>query len=78
MPSCDDKPIWDLWLSSMWLPALTVAAELGVFEALEAGPATATALAGQLELRPRACEILHGYHSLVRGHKPPDLPPELR
>ena len=58
MPSCDDKPIWDLWLSSMWLPALTVAAELGVFEALESEPATATALADRLELRPRACEIL--------------------
>jgi len=58
MPSCDDKPIWDLWLSSMWLPALTVAAELGVFEALQSGPATAPALANRLELRPRGCEIL--------------------
>lgn len=26
IPSCDDRPIWDLWLSSTWLASVTVAA----------------------------------------------------
>jgi acetylserotonin N-methyltransferase len=58
LPSCDDQPIWDLWLSSLWLPSVTVASELGVFEALAGGPRGSAAVAAQLRLNPRGCDTL--------------------
>jgi acetylserotonin N-methyltransferase len=45
----DDRPIWDIWLSSLWLPSITVAVELGLFESLKT-PATPDELAHRLEL----------------------------
>ena len=45
IPTCDDKPIWDVWLSMLWLPAVTVADELEIFESLVREPATAAELA---------------------------------
>jgi len=57
-PSSDDRPIWDIWLSSLWLPSITVAVELGLFEALRESPATSEELARRLELNPRGTRPL--------------------
>lgn len=57
-PTCDDRPIWDLWLSALWLPSVTVATELGVFESLADGPRSADAVARERKLQPRACNTL--------------------
>lgn len=57
-PSADDRPIWDIWLSSLWMPALTVASELGVYEALAETPTTSADLARRLELKPQGTETL--------------------
>jgi hypothetical protein len=45
MPTSDDKLIWDTWLSIHYLPAVTVADELGIFRSLHEAPATAIDLA---------------------------------
>lgn len=58
MPSTDDRPIWDLWLSMYWLPAVTAGCELDVFEALAAAPATHEELARNLGLSVRGTEIV--------------------
>jgi 2-polyprenyl-3-methyl-5-hydroxy-6-metoxy-1,4-benzoquinol methylase len=58
VPTCDDRPLWDTWLSMLWLPAVTVADELGIFDALAPGSATPTELAERMRLDPRAMEIL--------------------
>jgi hypothetical protein len=53
LPLADDRPIWDIWLSSMWLPAVSAALEFGVMEALASAPQSANALAERLDLRPQ-------------------------
>ncbi len=58
IPTSDDRPVWDVWLSSLWLPSLTAALELSIFETLAAAPAGPDELAAKLGLRPRRCEIL--------------------
>ena len=60
LPTCDDRLIWDVWLSRWQLPALTVADELGLFAQLEHGPATRNELTARLELGPRGAEVLLG------------------
>jgi acetylserotonin N-methyltransferase len=57
-PGADDRPIWDIWLSSLWMPVLTVASELGVFEALAEAPTTSADLGRRLELKAQATETL--------------------
>jgi len=57
-PSCDDRPIWDVWLSMLWLPSLTVADELDVFDCLGKAPATAAELAEARNFDLRGAEIL--------------------
>jgi O-methyltransferase domain/Dimerisation domain len=57
-PTCDDRPIWDLWLSALWLPSVTVATELGIFESLAEGPRSSDAVARQWKLQPRGCNTL--------------------
>jgi 2-polyprenyl-3-methyl-5-hydroxy-6-metoxy-1,4-benzoquinol methylase len=54
MPTSDDTRIWDVWLSQHYLPAVTVADELGIFKALAAAPSTSDDLARKLELNSRA------------------------
>jgi acetylserotonin N-methyltransferase len=39
MPTSDDTPIWDVWLSSNYLPTVTAADELGILKSLEEAPA---------------------------------------
>lgn len=58
MPTSDDRPIWELWLSMYWLPAVTAAIELDVFESLAQVPAAHAQLAQRLELSERGLEIL--------------------
>lgn len=40
IPSVDDTPIWDIWLSLYKLPTLTAALDSGLFESLAESPAT--------------------------------------
>lgn len=58
VPTCDDRPIWDVWLSFMWLPAVTVADEVELFESLAGAPATAPELAARCGFDLRGTEIL--------------------
>lgn len=60
VPPCDDKPIWDVWLSMLWLPAVTVADELEIFESLAGAPATAEELANRHGFQLRGVDILLG------------------
>lgn len=57
-PQAEDRAIWDIWLSMYRLPAMAVADELGVFAALEAGPATAGETARRLGFNERATAVL--------------------
>jgi len=58
LPTTDDKPMWDLWLSAFWLPAVTAAVDIDVFESLAKSPASHTTLASRLSLSNRGTEIL--------------------
>jgi hypothetical protein len=58
IPTTDDRLVWDAWLSMWWYPALTVADELGLFDALADYPATADELTERLGLDRRGVEIL--------------------
>jgi hypothetical protein len=58
LPTTDDRPIWDLWLSMYWLPAVTAAMELDVFESLASAPASHEELARKLALSDRGTEIV--------------------
>ncbi len=58
LPASEDRRIWDIWMSMHQLPAMAVADELGIFEALDATPATAEETARQLGLNPRATGVL--------------------
>ncbi len=60
LPSCSDKLIWDIWLTSYQLPALTVADELGLFSYLDDEPATALSVARKFFLSFRGTESLLG------------------
>jgi acetylserotonin N-methyltransferase len=57
-PTTDDRTIWDIWTSVYWLPALMVADEIGLFEAICDEPATARELARRLDLNLRGVEAL--------------------
>ena len=59
-PNCSDKLIWDIWLSSNHLPALTVADELGLFSFLEKEPASSLSIARKFFLSFRGTEALLG------------------
>lgn len=41
----DDRPVWDVWLSAMWMPTLAAADEVHLFEAIAPQPTTAEELA---------------------------------
>jgi len=64
MPVPDDRPVWDVWLSSVWLPAVLAADELGIFDSLGREPATAEELAERLDLNEHA---LIGVLALLAG-----------
>ena len=54
MPTSDDKAVWDAWLSMHYLPAVTVADELGIFKSLLESPAGADQLAKRMGFNDRA------------------------
>ena len=56
-PGADDMSIWYLWLSMHYLPAATVADELGIVDALCEEPMTLDALAEKLSLNARALAV---------------------
>lgn len=58
MPSCDDRPIWDLWLSTLWLPSVTAAEELGLFGTISGKPGTVQELVKQTGFTLRGMETL--------------------
>lgn len=58
LPTCDDQPLWDLWLSSYHLPAVAVADELGIFDALQEQADGGAGLAGRLGYDERALSVL--------------------
>ncbi len=58
LPRSQDRAIWDIWLSMHHLPAMAAADELGVFQALEEGAATAEETAQRLGLNRRATGVL--------------------
>ncbi len=60
VPVCDDRPIWDVWLSMLWLPSVTVADELEIFESLAREGATSAELADRLSFDLRGVDILLG------------------
>lgn len=60
IPTCDDRLLWETWMSMFHFPTLTVADELGLFPFLEKSPATATEVAQNLDLRSRSTEALLG------------------
>src|SRR5438067_1979829 len=57
-PRSDDRRIWDLLLSQAYQPAIVVADEAGVFNALDEKPATISELAARLDFDERATGIL--------------------
>ncbi len=59
-PLCDDRPLWDVWMSAYHLPALIVADEAGLFPFLAASPATAKEVARGLSLGRRGTTALLG------------------
>ena len=58
IPTSDDRPVWDVWLSSLWLPSVTATLELSIYETLATAPSGADELAAKLGLRSRRSEIL--------------------
>jgi predicted O-methyltransferase YrrM len=59
-PSCDDRRIWDVWLSAFHGPCLAIADELGVFAALAHSPLTVPEAAVAFQLGNREVEALLG------------------
>jgi len=59
-PTCDDRLLWDVWLSFYQLPVLTVADEMGLFPLLAREPVTVEEVAQALGLSPRAAETMTG------------------
>jgi len=57
-PTCDDRPLWDVWLSVYHLPAVSVADELRLFDVLAAAPADAEELAARTGCSERGLSIL--------------------
>jgi hypothetical protein len=56
--SCEDRAIWDIWLSMHHLPAMAVADELGIFQALDVSPASTAETAQRLGFNRRATDVL--------------------
>lgn len=52
MPAVGDLAIWDMWLSQHYLPAVTAAGEIGLWERLGDRALTLDELAAELDVRP--------------------------
>ncbi len=60
LPTCDDRSLWDIWMSRFHFPALSVADEFGLFPLLEQTPSTTEEVAKNFSLGVRATEALLG------------------
>ncbi|MBI2993205.1 MAG: hypothetical protein HYY48_03400 [Gammaproteobacteria bacterium] len=58
MPNTDDRPIWDVWLSSLWMPAVTAADELDLFDTISQNPGTVKDLIRHTGFSARGMEAL--------------------
>ena len=58
LPPCDDRRIWDVFLSANHYPTLIAAVEIGFFEELAHGPKTLQELQDALHLNRRPIEVL--------------------
>lgn len=56
-PPVDDRAIWDIWLSTHYLPAMTAADEIGLFAALKDEALALEELAAALNVNARALSI---------------------
>lgn len=52
-PGCDDRDVWNVYLSPMWTAAAYAAHELDLFTSLERQPGSADEIAARLGLNPR-------------------------
>lgn len=66
VPTCDDRLIWDVWLSAFHGATLAAADELGLFSLLAREPLTAEEVSRELELTVRASEALLGLLTSLR------------
>src|SRR5437867_7460406 len=57
-PTCDDRLLWDTWLSTFQTPAIALADELGLFPLLVERSCDGEEIRRRLSLHPRACEVL--------------------
>lgn len=60
LPPCDDRLIWDVWMSYYHFPTLCMADDLGLFTRLAERPSTPEEVSQALRLSPRAAEALLG------------------
>lgn len=60
VPRQDDKPLWDVWMSSFHYPAIQVALEKGIFEELNQAPLTTAETAEKLGYSYRSMEAMLG------------------
>lgn len=58
LPVVDDTGVWDAWMSMLNVPAIAVALELDIFEALNKEPASAKDLAAKTGYEERALKAL--------------------
>jgi O-methyltransferase domain len=57
-PICDNRLIWEIWLSRLYLPTLSVANQIGLFPFLAQSPATVDEVAVGLSLGPRGVQAV--------------------
>jgi len=60
LPTCDDTLLWDIWHSVNYLPSLTVADELGLFEYIDSNPSSSDDIAEKFSISSRSSEALLG------------------
>ncbi|MBW4669494.1 MAG: methyltransferase domain-containing protein [Cyanomargarita calcarea GSE-NOS-MK-12-04C] len=60
LATCDDRLLWETWMSMFHFPTLTVADELGLFSFLDKRPNTASDIAKSFSLGDRATEAILG------------------
>jgi len=60
LPTCSDRVLWDVWMSTCHLSAITVADELGLFSLLEKKPMTAEEIVKTCSLKMGTTEAFLG------------------
>src|SRR5215208_4984588 len=58
LPISGDELLWRVWLSAQWLPAVTVADELDLFDYLDTAPMTVAQVASRHNLDERGITAL--------------------